>query len=31
MRSDNLAKTINKDTSTKTRTIVNRGNNDNGN
>jgi hypothetical protein len=33
MRSDNLAKTINKDTSTKTKTktIVNRGNNDNGN
>lgn len=31
MRSDNLAKTINKDTSTKTKTGVNRGNNDNGN
>lgn len=31
MRSDNLAKTINKDTSTRATTIVNRGNNDNGN
>jgi hypothetical protein len=31
MRSDNPAKTINKDTGTKTNTIVNRGNNDNGN